>query len=154
MGAVTQALAAAARDLGVEIRTSTPVGEVLVEGGAATGVVLESGETIRARAVLSNADPKRTFFKLTPAGALPAEFRRRIEQHYRIGGSVFKLNLALHELPHYTAAPADAPPELVSRATVDITPTLAYLERAWDDFKADQPSREPFIEIFSRRPPT
>ncbi|MFL5805947.1 MAG: phytoene desaturase family protein [Roseiflexaceae bacterium] len=152
MGAVTQSLAAAARDLGVEIRTSAPVGEVLVEGGAATGVVLESGETIRARVVLSNADPKRTFLKLTPPSALPAEFRQRIEKNYRIGGSVFKLNLALHELPRYSAAPADAPPELISRATVDITPTLAYLERAWDDFKAGQPSSEPFIEIFSQSP--
>ncbi len=66
MGAVTQALAAAARDMGVEIRTSTPVGEVLVEGGVATGVLLENGETLRARVVLSNADPKRTFLKLTP----------------------------------------------------------------------------------------
>jgi phytoene dehydrogenase-like protein len=152
MGTVTQALAAAARDLGVEIRTSTPVGVVLVEGAAATGVVLENGETIRARVVLSNADPKRTFLKLTPPSALPAEFRQRIEQNYRIGGCVFKLNLALHELPRYTAAPADVPPEVISRATVDITPTLGYLERAWDDFKAGQPSKEPFIEIFSQSP--
>jgi phytoene dehydrogenase-like protein len=152
MGAVTQALAAAARALGVEIRTSTAVGEVLVEGGVAAGVVLESGETIRARVVLSNADPKRTFLKLTPASALPAEFRARIEKNYRIGGAVYKLNLALNELPRYKAAPADLPPETVSRATVDIAPTLAYLERAWDDFKAGQPSREPFIEIFSQSP--
>jgi phytoene dehydrogenase-like protein len=152
MGAVTQALAAAARDLGVEIRTSAPIGEVLVEGGVATGVVLENGETIRARAVLSNADPKRTFLKLTPASALPGEFRERIERNYRIGGTVFKLNLALHELPRYIVAPADTPPEVVSRATVDIAPTLAYLERAWDDFKQGRPSREPFIEIFSQSP--
>ncbi len=123
MGAVTQALAAAARDMGVEIRTSTPVGEVLVEGGVATGVVLENGETLRARVVLSNADPNRTFLKLTPSGALPAEFRQRIERNYRIGGCVYKLNLALHELPRYSAAPADLPPEVISRATVDITPT-------------------------------
>jgi phytoene dehydrogenase-like protein len=152
MGAVTQALAAAARDLGVEIQTSAPVAEVLVERGVATGVVQENGETIRARAVLSNADPKRTFLKLTPENALPPEFRQRIEKNYRIGGTVFKLNLALQELPHYKAAPADTAPETVSRATVDIAPTLAYLERAWDDFKHGQPSREPFIEIFSQSP--
>ena len=152
MGTVTRTLAAAARDLGVEIRTEAPVAEVLVQGGVAAGVVLANGETIRARAVLSNADPKRTFLGLTPASALPAEFRQRIERNYRIGGTVFKLNLALDELPRYTAAPPDVAPEICSRATVDIAPSLAYLERAWDDFKAGQPSREPFIEIFSQSP--
>ncbi len=152
MGTVTRTLAAAARDLGVEIRTEAAVAEVLVQGGVAAGVVLANGETIRARAVLSNADPKRTFLGLTPASALPAEFRQRIERNYRIGGTVFKLNLALDELPRYTAAPPDVAPEICSRATVDIAPSLAYLERAWDDFKAGQPSREPFIEIFSQSP--
>jgi phytoene dehydrogenase-like protein len=152
MGTVTRTLAAAAADLGVEIRTSVEVGEVLVEQGAATGVVLASGETIRARAVLSNADPKRTFLKLTPVAALPAEFRQRIERNYRIGGTVYKLNLALDELPRYTSAPSDVPPEVVSRGTVDIAPTLGYLERAWDDFKRGEPSKEPFIEIFSQSP--
>lgn len=152
MGAVTQAIAASARDLGAEIRVNAPVAEVLVEQGAARGVVLASGETLRARVVLSNADPKRTFLTLTPTSALPADFRARIERQYRSAGPVFKLNLALHELPRYTAAPADAPPEVISRATVDIAPSLAYMERAYDDFKAGQPSREPFIEIFSQSP--
>ena len=152
MGAVTQSLAAAARDLGVEIRTSVAVGEVLVAGGVAAGVVLENGATIRSRVVLSNADPQRTFLKLTPASALPAEFRQQIEKSYRIGGSVFKLNLALAELPRYTAAPTELPPEIVSRATVDIAPTLAYLEEGWNDFKRGQPSQQPFIEIFSQSP--
>ena len=78
MGAVTQALAAAARDLGVAIRTEAPVAEVLVEHGAATGVLLENGETLRARVVLSNADPVRTFLTLTPQNALPEAFRERI----------------------------------------------------------------------------
>jgi phytoene dehydrogenase-like protein len=152
MGAVTQALAAAARELGVAIRTEAPVAEVLVEQGAATGVLLDNGETLRARVVLSNADPVRTFLPLTPQSALPEAFRQRIARGYRIGGSVFKLNLALDELPRYSAAPPDMPPETISRATVDIAPSLAYLERAWDDFKAGMPSREPFIEIFSQSP--
>jgi phytoene dehydrogenase-like protein len=152
MGAVTQALAAAARDLGVEIRTSAPVGEVLLAGGTASGVVLENGETLRARAVLSNADPHRTFLALTPAGALPEEFRRRIASGYRVGGCVFKLNLALAELPRYAAAPSDIAPDTISRATVDIAPSLGYLEEAWNDFKRGQPSRQPFIEIFSQSP--
>jgi phytoene dehydrogenase-like protein len=152
MGAITQALAAAARDLGVELRTSASVGEVLVAQGQARGVVLESGETLLARAVLSNADPKRTFLALCPSGALPPEFRARVERAYRCAGPVYKLNLALRELPRYTAAPPDAPPELVCRATTDIMPTVAYAERAWDDCKRGLPSREPFIEIFSQSP--
>ncbi|GAB4207273.1 MAG: NAD(P)/FAD-dependent oxidoreductase [Roseiflexaceae bacterium] len=152
MGAITQALARAARDLGVEIRTSAPVGVVLVEHGVARGVVLENGETLRARAVLSNADPKRTFLTLCPTNALPVEFRARIERNYRSAGPVYKLNLALRELPRYTAAPPDVPPEVLCRATTDIAPTVAYSERAWDDCKRGEPSREPFIEIFSQSP--
>jgi phytoene dehydrogenase-like protein len=151
MGTVTRTLAAAGRDLGVEIRCSAPVAEVLVEGGVAAGVVLESGETIRARAVLSNAHPKTTFLKLTPAGALPAAFRERLAS-YRTGGTVYKLNLALQELPRYLAAPPELAPEVCSRGTVDIAPTPAYLERAWDDFKRGECSKEPFIEIFSQSP--
>jgi phytoene dehydrogenase-like protein len=152
MGAITRALAAAAQDLGVTIRTSAPVAEVLVERGQARGVVLEDGETVRARVVLSNADPKRTFLSLCPSGALPGEFRTRIDRQYRCSGPVYKLNLALEELPRYTAAPADVPPEVYGRATVDIAPSLAYLERAWDDCQAGRPSREPFVEVFTQSP--
>jgi phytoene dehydrogenase-like protein len=152
MGAITQALAAAARDLGVEIRTSAPVAQVLVAGGQACGVVLENGDTVRARVVLSNADPKRTFLTLCPSSALPADFRERIARAYRCAGPVYKLNLALHELPRYTAAPPDLPPEVICRATVDIAPTVDYLERAWDDCKRGQPSHEPFIEIYTQSP--
>lgn len=152
MGAITQALAAAARDLGVEIRTSAPVAEILVEQGQASGVVLEDGTTIRARSVLSNADPKRTFLRLCPASALPEEFRQRIDRGYRSNGPVYKLNLALRELPRYTAAPPEVAPDMVSRATVDIAPSVKYLERAWDDCKQGLPSREPFIEIYTQSP--
>ena len=152
MGAITQALAAAARDLGVEIQTSAPVAEVIVEDRAAAGVALENGAEYRARTVLSNADPKRTFLGLCPRTALPADFVTAIEKNYRCAGPVYKLNLALHELPRYTSAPADIPPETLCRATVDIAPTVAYLERAWDDCKHGQPSREPFIEIYTQSP--
>ena len=81
MGAITQAMAKAALDLGVEIRTSAPVAEILIEGGQATGVVLESGETVRARAVLSNAHPQITFLRL--CSSLPPDLRDRLERHYR-----------------------------------------------------------------------
>jgi phytoene dehydrogenase-like protein len=152
MGTVTQSLAAAARDLGVEIRTSAPVAEVLVEQGVAKGVTLASGETVRARAVLSNAHPRTTFLALTPEGALPQAFRARIARSYRTGGTVYKLNLALSELPRYLAAPKELPVDVPSRGTVDIAPTPAYLEAAWDDFKRGECSRKPFIEIFSQSP--
>ncbi|NJL32608.1 MAG: NAD(P)/FAD-dependent oxidoreductase [Chloroflexaceae bacterium] len=152
MGGITQALAKAGRDLGVAIRTSAPVAEVLVEDGQARGVVLENGETVRSRIVLSNADPKRTFLKLCPASALPADFREHIERNYRCAGPVYKLNLALEELPRYTVAPPDVPPEILNRATVDIAPTVAYMEQAWDDCKNGIPSREPFIEIYTQSP--
>jgi phytoene dehydrogenase-like protein len=151
MGAVTKALAAAGRDLGVEIRTACEVAEILVEQGQTRGVVLTNGETIRARAVLSNAHPKTTFLALTPAGALPAEFRARL-QSYRTGGTVYKLNLALEELPRYLAAPPDVAPELCSRGTVDIAPTPAYVDRAWEDWKRGECSQKPFIEVFSMSP--
>jgi phytoene dehydrogenase-like protein len=107
---------------------------------------------MRARVVLSNADPKRTFLKLCPASALPAEFRERIDKNYRSSGPVYKLNLALHELPRYSSAPPDTPPDFVSCSTVDISPTVDYLEHAWDDCKRGQPSREPFIEIYTQSP--
>jgi phytoene dehydrogenase-like protein len=152
MGTITQSLAAVARDLGVEIRTSTSVGGVLVEQGSARGVVLENGDTIRAYAVLSNADPKRTFLQLCPHGVLPKAFQERIEKTYRCSGPVYKLNLALRELPRYRAAPVGVPPEVVNRATVDIAPTIEYVERAWDDCKHGQPSREPFIEVYTQSP--
>ncbi len=150
MGAITQALAGAARDLGVTIRTSAEVGTVLVEQGVVTGVVLADGETIRARVVLSNADPKRTFLQLTPENALPAVFREQIARNYRCTGPVFKLNLALHELPNYRAFPGSDGPN--HRATTDICPSVAYLERAWDDCKHGRPSQEPFIEIYTQSP--
>jgi phytoene dehydrogenase-like protein len=150
MGSITQAMAKAALDLGVEIRTSAPVAEILMESGQAAGVILESGETVRARAVLSNAHPQITFLRL--CSSLPPDLRDRLERHYRTSGPVYKLNLALEELPRYTAAPAEVPPEVVSSATVDIAPSVAYLERAWDDCKYGIPSRDPFIEIYSQSP--
>src|SRR5579859_5476697 len=140
MGAITQALAAAARDLGVTIQTSAAVAQILVEDGVARGVIMENGETYRGRTVVSNADPKRTFLTLCPAGSVPDELCERIARSYRSSGPVYKLNLALGELPRYTAAPPDMPPEVINRATIDIAPGLDYVERAWDDCKYGLPS--------------
>src|SRR5215470_10729306 len=97
-GAITQTMSAAAQQAGAEIRTGADVIEVQIQGGVARGVVLSSGEEISARAVISNADPKRTFLKLTDPSLLSPTFTKRL-QNYRMNGTVAKLNLALSGLP-------------------------------------------------------
>ena len=143
MGTVTQAMADCARSRGAEIRTDAPVGRVLIRGGAAQGVVLENDEEIRARCVLSNADPKRTFLGLVDPGDLDHEFRQAIK-NYRSEGTSLKINMALDRLPEFTATPG-AGPHL--GATMHICPTIEYMERAWDDAKYGRPSRRPIIEM-------
>jgi phytoene dehydrogenase-like protein len=147
MGTITQALAAAARALGVTITTGAAVREILVEAGRALGVVLEGGEEIRARAVASNADPRRTFLGLTPAGALPAEFRQAIERYRSLGASL-KVHLALGELPDFTAMPTGAGggPGPQHRGLVVLCPSAAYIERAWDEAKHGDFCQEPMVE--------
>src|SRR5437879_4050043 len=102
MGAVTQAMAAAARKAGAEIRTNAEVAQIKVKDGAATGVVLKGGEEIAASAVISNADPKRTLLKLVDTAHLSPDFVVKL-QHYRCNGTVAKVNLALNGLPKFTA---------------------------------------------------
>ncbi len=145
MGAITQALAASAQAHGAEICTGAPVERVLTRGDAATGVALANGDEYRAKLVVSNADPKRTFLQLVEKDALPAKFAAQIES-YRCEGSSFKLNLALSELPDYTAFPGTTlGPQ--HRGTTHICPDLDYLERAWDDAKYGKPSTHPMLEI-------
>jgi len=102
MGALTQAMASAAKAAGTEIRTSAEVIEIRVKDGAATGVLLSNGEEINAKAVISNADPKRTLLKLTDSIHLSPDFVQKL-QHYRGNGTVAKVNLALSGLPSFTA---------------------------------------------------
>ena len=102
MGAVTQAMASAAQAAGVEIRTGAEVIEIRVQNGAATGVLLSTGEEIHAKAVISNADPKRTLLKLTDPVHLSPDFVQKL-QHFRGNGTVAKVNLALSALPKFTA---------------------------------------------------
>ena len=143
MGAVTKAMADSSRARGVEIRTAAPVERVLVHGSEAAGVVLEGGEEIRARAVVSNADPKRTFLALIESRHLEPEFVAAI-QNYRSEGTSLKINLALDGLPNFKAAPGAGPHH---RATIHICPSIEYMERAWDDAKYGLPSRQPIIEV-------
>jgi phytoene dehydrogenase-like protein len=142
-GAVSGAIAAAAQAFGAEIRTSAPVKEVLISGGRATGVVLESGEEIRADIVVSGADPRRTFLGLVGEKHLPGEFTEAIRR-YKFRGASAKVNLALGALPDFTCLPG-AGPHL--RGAISISPSVAYLERAYDQAKYGEVSSRPYMDI-------
>ncbi len=148
MGAVSEAIAASARAKGVEIRVNAPVAKVLVRGGRARGVVLESGEEIEAATVASNLDPKLTFLRLLDPKDLDEEFVRSI-RHFRIEGTSCKINLALNGLPEFTAYPSSSPgaPGPHHRATMHICPSIEYVERAWDDAKYGRASERPLLEL-------
>jgi phytoene dehydrogenase-like protein len=145
MGAITQAMARSAQARGATIRVSTPVREVLVEGGRAVGVVTESGETIRAAAVISNLNPKLLYLKLLAAESLPGEFRERISR-WRCGSGTFRMNVALAELPDFTCLPGKAVADHHT-AGIIIAPTLAYMERAFFDARSSGWSRQPIVEV-------
>jgi len=129
MGAITQAMASACRQFGIEIRTSSPVAQIDTRNGRARGVVLEDGTEIRARIVLSNADPKRTFLKMLAEKELPSEFLRAVRA-IKMAGPCAKVNLALSEEPRFTGTPAShTPPE---RTFYTIVPSLEFAERCYD----------------------
>lgn len=144
MGAVTQAMASAAKAAGAEIRTSVEVIEIRVEDGIATGVLLSTGEEISARAVISNADPKRTLLKLTDPTQLSPDFVQKL-QHYRGNGTVAKVNLALSGLPKFTALKNGD--EAALRGRIHIGNEIDYLERAFDESKYGNFSRQPYLEV-------
>jgi phytoene dehydrogenase-like protein len=147
MGAISAALATAARALGVVITTGAAVRQILVEDGRAAGVALESGEELRARVVASNADPRRTFLDLTPASALPAEFRQAIERYRSLGASL-KVHLALGALPEFSALPGGGAgtPGPQHRGLIVLCPSADYIERAWDEAKPGAFCQEPMVE--------
>ena len=142
-GSVSGAIAAAASAVGVEIRTRAPVARVLVADGRATGVVLESGEEIHAPVIASNADPRRTFLDLVGESHLPAAFVDDIRR-LRFRGASAKVNLALAELPSFTCMPGSGPH---LRGAISISPSVDYLERAYDEAKYGEFSRRPYMDI-------
>ena len=109
MGAITQAMARAARGHGAEIETEAGVREVIVEGDRAAGVILDNGETIRAKYVVSGVNPKLLYTRLVPSGALAPEFLERMAR-WRNGSGTFRMNVALNALPSFTALPGDRRP--------------------------------------------
>src|SRR6478752_6244249 len=145
MGAVTQAMAAAAQQAGAEIRSGTEVIEVRVKDGIASGVVLSNGEEITASAVISNADPKRTLLKLVDPAQLSPDFVMKL-QHYRMPGTVAKVNLALAGLPKFTALEGENHDRALS-SRIHIGPEIDYLERAFDESKYGNFSRQPYLEV-------
>jgi phytoene dehydrogenase-like protein len=144
MGAVSEAIAAAARAKGAEIRTGAAVARVLVRGNRAYGVALESGEEIEASMIASNLDPKVTFLRLVEERHLEPDFVASIRS-FRIEGTSCKINLALNGLPEFAAYPGAPGPH--HRATMHICPNIDYVERAWDDAKYGRPSMRPLLEL-------
>ncbi|RYF88542.1 MAG: NAD(P)/FAD-dependent oxidoreductase, partial [Caulobacteraceae bacterium] len=143
MGAISQAIASAAREKGVEIRTGVGVAEILVENGRAVGVVTDGGETLRARAVVSNIHPKLLYQRLLDPALLTADFNERIER-YRSGSGTFRMNVALSELPKFTCRP-DAGDHMT--AGIIMAPSLAYMEKAYFDARQTGWSKEPIVEV-------
>ena len=143
IGALTQALASAAQQAGAEIRTNTEVAELRIKNGAAERLVLSNREEIPVRAVISNADPKRTFFHLIDPLYLPPTFVRRL-QNYRLNGTVAKLNFAMSGLPTFPALNGNTE-ALTGR--IQVGPDIDYIERAFDDSKYGNCSRAPYLEF-------
>ena len=145
MGGVSQALASAARAAGAEIRAGAAVRRVDIRGGRAAGVELDDGTLIAARRVVSSAHPVTTFRDLVGYQRLPEDVVRDVRRLRTRSGSV-KVNLALSSLPRPTAWDSGRA-EPLHRGLIAISPSVEYLERAWDDAKYGRPSRDPYIEI-------
>ncbi len=144
-GGVSGAIASSARALGAELRVNAGVQQVIVKDGRAAGVALEDGDELYARAVMSAADPKRTFLGFVEPKHFPDDFVQSI-RNFRVRGSSGKVNIALKELPQFSAWPAGEPP-LPYRGAISISPSIDYIERAYDDAKYGQISRQPYLDI-------
>ncbi len=142
-GTVSLAIAAAAREAGAEIRTGAPVARILVKNGRAAGVALENGDELRSDAVASSLDPRLTFFRMVGERELPPEFAEDVRR-YKFRGSSGKVNLALDALPDFTCLPG-AGAHL--RGAISISPSIDYMERAYDDAKYGHYSRKPYVDI-------
>jgi phytoene dehydrogenase-like protein len=143
MGAISGAIARAARAAGAIVRTEAPVARLLVAEGRAAGLVLASGEEVRARAVACNVPPKLLFRDLVPEGALAAEERARFAG-IKTGSGTFRMNVALSALPRFRSRPEPGPHH---GSGIVIGPTMDYLETAWLDARREGWSRRPVVEM-------
>ncbi len=142
-GAISNAIGSAAREAGAEIRMEAPVLEILLKNGTAYGVVLESGEEIHANIVSSSLDPNLTFLKFIDSRELPGDFVEEVRR-YKYRGSSGKVNLALDALPDFTCMPG---PGRHLRGAISISPSMDYMERAYDQAKYGEYSRRPYIDM-------
>jgi phytoene dehydrogenase-like protein len=142
-GAISDAIAAAAREAGAKIRTEAPVAHIRVKHGGAAGVILANGDELSADLVISSVDPHLTFLKFVDAAELPSDFLEGIRR-YKFRGSSGKVNMALDALPNFTSLPG-AGPHL--RGAISISPSVDYMERAYDDAKYGEFSRRPYIDM-------
>jgi phytoene dehydrogenase-like protein len=142
-GAISNAIGEAAREAGVEIRVDAPVEKIMVVNGRAQGVVLKNGDEITAPVVCSSVDPRLTFFKMVGREHLDGEFVEDIER-YKFRGSSGKVNLALDGLPDFRSLPG---PGNHLRGAISISPSVDYMERAYDDAKYGRFSRRPYIDM-------
>ncbi len=145
MGALADALAAAARSFGAEIRTAAPVQAIRVEAGRARGVTLEGGERIDADVVASSADPRTTFLRLLDPSRTSAAIVRHV-RNIKYRGSGARIHLALRGLPEFTAARGDDAATLL-RGPIQIAPTLTYIQRAYDGVKYGEFSPRPYLDV-------
>lgn len=143
MGAITQAMAAAARDAGAEIRLESPVARVLVDGGRVAGVRLAGGAELHAPVVLSNLGPKPLVQHLLDPADVAPEVRARIDG-FRTGSGSFRMNVALSGLPRFSALPSDGEHH---RSGIILAPSLSYMDRAFTDAKSFGWSRQPIVEM-------
>jgi phytoene dehydrogenase-like protein len=141
-GAISNAIADAARELGVEIRCRAGISKILVKNGKAIGVALENGDEIYANVISSSVDPRLTFTKFLEASELPSDFLEDVNR-YKFRGSSGKVNLALDALPNFKCLPGEG---LHLRGAISISPSVEYMERAYDDAKYGNFSRRPYID--------
>ena len=149
MGAITQAMAAACRDAGVEILLDAPVRQVLTANNRAQGVLLEDGREIGADLVVANVGPKLLFGRLMDPASLDEDFRRRIAG-YKCASGTFRMNVALSELPNFTCLPTSSTngkPDEHHASGIILAPTLDYMDRAYQDARRFGWSREPIVEM-------
>ena len=142
-GAISNAIADAAREAGVEIRTEVGVAQILVKDGKAVGVATTSGDEFYAPTISSSVDPNLTFLKMIDAKHLPDDFREEVKR-YKYRGSSGKVNLALDALPSFTCMPG---PGKHLRGAISISPSVDHMERAYDDAKYGRYSRRPYIDM-------
>jgi phytoene dehydrogenase-like protein len=142
-GAVSNAIGAAARELGAEIRMEAPVARILTKGDRATGVVLDNGDEIAADIVVSSVDPHLTFERFLDPSMLPSEFAEGVRR-YKYRGSSGKVNLALDALPDFRCLPG---PGAHLRGAISLSPSIDYMERAYDDAKYGRYSRRPYVDM-------